>query len=190
MRGLFEPLVGEPSDTIRWSFDRSTQQSLGAASKYLEPVVPARLEDLAEQWWASLPDEPDEERVRLVLRLTAWVRAEQSQRKALVRRLIARAGDSRPSLRPAPGVLVADAFRRAWFADTPAIAPDYSTVDPEASPGDWRSFFESLSPTPQGKFALQLTAAAYDRHQLKSLMGGGFSPPGLRAGYTQLAWRG
>src|SRR5439155_11118435 len=103
-------------------------------------------EDLAEELWESLPNEPDESEIDLALRLTVWVRTKQPQRKHLVRKLLAGVGDM-TTLLPTPEVLITDPYaercRRIWFPDTPIAASDYLTADSTASPGDWRSFLEA-----------------------------------------------
>lgn len=194
LRGAFEPLVGESWKIVRWSFDRSLQQPRSPGSSYLTPVVPAKLEDLAEKWWASLPNQPNDPQVSIALRFTAWVRAKQQQRKSLVRKLLSRTSDNHLILLPTSEVLIADPYaescRRTWFPDVAVTASDYLAIDAEASPGDWRSFFESLSPPPQGRFALSLTATSYSWQELRELMGEGYSPPALRSSSKTVSWRG
>jgi hypothetical protein len=194
IRGAFELLLGKRSEIVRWSFDRSLQQPRSPGSSYLTPILPAKLEDLAEQWWESLSDEPTDSQLSLALRFTAWVRAKQQQRKNLVRKLLSRDRENHPLLLPTPEVLIADPYaeacRRAWFPELPVVASDYLAIDAEASPGDWRSFLESLTPPPQGRFALVLTAGSYSWQGLRELMGENFTPPGLRSSYKTVTWRG
>ena len=194
IRDALEPLVGAPERTVRWSFDRAVYQPRSTGAKYLEPLVPSKLESLADRWWASLPSHPDAEQVRVVLRFTSWVRAKQPNRKNLVRKLLAMDPAGQMSLRPTQEVLVAapyaDDCRKTWFTGLPVISADYAGQDSQATPGDWRTFFESLVPAPQGRFTLRLTTGDHDSASLKSLVGDDYLPPSLRASYKQVAWRG
>src|SRR5439155_11188525 len=193
IRGALQVLMGDPSKIVRWSFDSYVQQPRSAGARYLVHIDPIKLEDLAEEWWESLPNDPNDSEVDLAVRFTMWVRAKQPQRRNLVRKLLAGVGDT-ATLLPTPEVLITDPYaescRRIWFPDTPVAASDYLTADSTASPGDWRSFFESLSPAPKGRFSLRLTASSYSEHELRNFMCGSYDPPLRRATYKVVDWRG
>jgi hypothetical protein len=112
----------------------------------------------------------------------------------LVQRLLARDSKNKVLLLPAASVLIAEPYaersRRTWFHDVPVVASDYHGADPDASPNDWRSFFESLTPAPHGRLALALTAQSYSSQQLQELMGEGYDPPAQRASHTTVQWCG
>lgn len=194
IRGELEPFVGASAETIRWSFDRSLQQLRSPGSNYVTPIVATRLEDLAEHWWNSLPSRPTEDKANAAIRFTAWVRGKQPQRKSLVRKLLSRDSDNTSLFLPTPEVLLsapyAEPCRRMWFPNMTTVAPDYLAVDADASAGDWRSFFESLVPAPNGRFDLCLTGASYSWQQLRELMGDGYSPPDRRSSPKSVTWRG
>lgn len=193
IRSALEALMGDASKIVRWTFDRHLQQSRSHGSRYLAPIDPVKLEDLAEKWWESLPTEPDTSEVELALRFTKWVRAKQPQRRNLIRKLLARVGES-VVLIPTQEVLIADPYadacRRFWFPNVPVAASDYLTADSSASLSDWRSFFESLSPSSQGRFELSLKATTYDENSLKKLLGAKYSPPLRRTTAKTLSWQG
>jgi hypothetical protein len=193
IRSALQALMGDASKIVRWTFDRHLQQSRSHGSRYLAPIDAIKLETLAEKWWASLPTDPHALEVDLALRFTAWVRAKQPQRKSLVRKLLAMKGE-RVVILPSSEVVVtdpyADACRRFWFPEAPVIASDYLSADSSASPSDWRSFFESLTPPPLGKFVLDLVAPSYSGHELTTLMGASYTPPWRRVTYLSVNWRG
>jgi hypothetical protein len=186
--------VGSAAETIRWSFDRLLQQPRSPGGSYLAGIAPVRLEELVEQWWKSLPSEPNEARTNAALRFTNWVRTKQQQRKNLVHKLLATDGNNRTHLLPSTEVLIADPYaerrRRVWFPHAVTVSAQYLSADAESSASDWRPFFESLSPAPQGRFSLALIASSHTTSSLHKLMGDDYTPPSLRSSFKSVTWRG
>jgi hypothetical protein len=193
IRSALQVFLGDESKIVRWTFDRYLQQTRNPGARYLAPIDPVKLETLANEWWDSLSTKSTPSEVELALGFTVWVRAKQSQRKNLIRKLLAIV-DDQAALLPTSEVVVAgpyaDDCRRFWFPELPVVASDYLSADSSASPNDWRSFFESLTSAPVGKFDLDLFASSHSGDELKSLMGASYTPPWLRVTYLALNWQG
>jgi hypothetical protein len=193
IRTGLQSFLDDQSKLVRFIFDRYLQQVRSPGARYLARIEPIKLEELVQKWWESLSNEPSASEVELALRFTSWVRIKQPQRKNLVRKLVTRVGNL-TSLLPTHNVLIsepyAESYRRVWFPDTPTVVSDYLTKDSTANPGDWQSFFESLNPSPKGRFELSHKVTAHDKASLKTLMGDGYVPPWQRSSYKSVNWRG
>jgi hypothetical protein len=193
IREALQGLMGDTSEIVRWSFDRYVHQQRSPGSRYIDLIDPPTLEDLVGKWWESLPDHPTDSEVDLVLRFTAWIRAKQPLRKSLVKKLLTKVGNV-VNLLPTAKVLVTDPYaeqcRRIWFPEIPVVASEYLAADSSASPSDWGSFFDSLVPPPQGRFALKVEAPNYSTDKLRNLFGSDYSPPSRRVSDLTLGWQG
>lgn len=166
------------------------------ARAYLERISAFSLEELVEKWWESIPEVPTKEQVDQVVRFTWWVRGKQVQRRNLVKKVLCIDHQRVRRLIPIGSALLAEPyagqFRRRFFPDVPVIAPEYLESDPfNGTVADWRSFFESGSPTPMGPFFLESTVETYsdprDRDSLEKRIGR--RPPDRRSSRLEVPWR-
>jgi hypothetical protein len=183
-----------PKDTLlSWSFDRYINRTQSQALRFVEKVLPPKLEEIVNAWWESLPELPDAAQAELVLKFTSWVRGKQAQRKSLVRKVLCSSDNHRMRLLPAEETLLADpyagVFRRSFFNDLPSIAPEY-LKQAGTTAADWRSFFESLPKAPEGPFQLKLTATKLGWFELKDRLGSDYTPPSTRSSQLTKPWRG
>lgn len=194
IRSALAPFMRSPDAMLSWKLDSAWTLARSPALSYIESVSTPRLEELVTLWWESLPEQPTAEQSQLVVQFTSWVRTKQPQRKSMVRKLLCTHNDGSLKLLLAESTLLAEPyagdFRRTFFPAHPVVVSDYIDVDMSASLADWRSFFESLNPHPQGQFALRLSVKTLSSYQLRELFGTDYQPPDLRATWFRTKWRG
>jgi hypothetical protein len=64
--------------------DDSYLRKEGEGDKYIDNVVPEKLEDVTARWWAALSERPNSHRTVLVIHFTDWIRRKMPQRPKLV----------------------------------------------------------------------------------------------------------
>lgn len=193
IRSALEVFLGTKDVTLALEFDNYIIRVNSPALRYVERVVPPKMDDVVSRWWDSLPDEPDATRIELVLKFTSWVRGKQQQRKSLVQKLLCVSQGDTLRLLPTGDVLLTDPyagnFRRSFFSGLPVVAPRYLD-QPGATNADWRSFFESLPQAPKGSFKLSLIAKKMGWWGLKEKFGQDYLPPATRSSSLTKPWRG
>lgn len=189
IRAALQPHVGSEAAILTWDLDRLVQQTRSPARDYLESITSPKFESVVLKWWEHLPQSLTPDQVAIILRMTAWVREKQPQRKGLVRRLLCLTGEDRLELRETENSLLSAPYagehRDFFFPGVPRVAPDYASHDAMATQLDWRSFLESLDPPPCGRFTLYTTSRLMQWRDFRAFMGDGYSPPGTRTKWLE-----
>jgi len=157
----FSKYVADQKKILKWNFDRTVttrQQQLRTKAKdYIDTIDQQKFVDVVSKWWDEISSSDVSNETRdLVVRFTLWVAEKQPQRVDLIQRIICVDENKGHLLLHFNKSLLehpyAGSYRKYFFKDCFSVSDVYSKYSYTV---DWRSFFESCKPSPNGRFYLK-----------------------------------
>lgn len=186
MKNMLKGILNLDELLVDWKFQQHVQDSYTKANKFFKEIRQLGIDEWTDCWWDNLSTENLEpQTIDEIINFTCHVCKNYANSQNWIKKVLCENSDAQPRLLPLQDTLLADPYteshRRVYFSDLPVISSKYYEYD---STADWKTFFDSCKPSPQGKLRLYYKSKIEKRWEFFKHFGGEL--PEQRSSYIRL----